>query len=111
MIELDKKAAQELRKHITGSDYPDEDPGLRVAVVGGGCSGFQYRLLLDLPEEDDSVFETAGEKVICDPNSLLYVDGSTITYQDGMQESGFRVDNPRAQGACGCGSSFYLREE
>lgn len=110
MIQLDAKAARELRRHIEGSDYPG-DPGLRVSVIGGGCSGFQYRLLLDLPEDNDQVFESQGEKVICDPNSLLYVDGSKITYRDELQESGFQVDNPRAQGACGCGASFYFTEE
>lgn len=109
MIELDKDAAKALRDHIASSDHPGK-PALRVSVVGGGCSGFQYRLALDEPREGDQVFSSNGQKIICDENSILYVDGSTITYESGLQEAGFAVQNPRATGACGCGSSFYLEE-
>lgn len=110
MIELDKHAAEALREHIESSNH-EGAPGLRIAVIGGGCSGFQYRLLLDEASEDDIVFTSQGEKIICDPDSVLYVDGSTITYESSLQESGFSVQNPRATSSCGCGSSFHFAGE
>lgn len=102
-LTLDKTAAQKLQEYR--QDTPDEY--LRISVVGGGCSGFQYRLALDQAGEKDHVFESHGEKIITDPVSLSFIDGSCITYSEGLNESGFQVQNPNVSGACGCGSSFY----
>ncbi len=100
-LELDQRAAEALGNYLTG------DECLRIAVEGGGCSGFQYRLGLDQPDPDDQVFESRGHKIVCDPVSLRFVEGSTISYEDGLQGAGFVVNNPNITGSCGCGMSFY----
>src|SRR5436189_4312538 len=80
---------------------------LRVAVVGGGCSGLQYKMdLQDSPASRDIMVETAGVKVVVDPKSALYVTGSELDYQDTLQDGGFKVKNPNAATSCSCGESF-----
>src|SRR5712672_671193 len=80
---------------------------LRVAVVGGGCSGLQYKMdLQDAPANRDILVETAGVKVVVDPKSALYVTGSEIDYVDALQDGGFKVKNPNAATSCSCGESF-----
>ena len=80
---------------------------LRVAVVGGGCSGLQYKMdLQDAPASRDIMVETAGVKVVVDPKSALYVTGSELDYIDALQEGGFKVKNPNAATSCSCGESF-----
>ena len=80
---------------------------LRVAVVGGGCSGLQYKMdLQDAPASRDIMVETAGIKVVVDPKSALYVTGSELDYIDALQEGGFKVKNPNAATTCSCGESF-----
>ena len=80
---------------------------LRVAVVGGGCSGLQYKMdLQDNPANRDFLVETAGIKVVVDPKSALYVTGSELDYQDTLQDGGFKVKNPNAATSCSCGESF-----
>jgi iron-sulfur cluster assembly protein len=84
---------------------------LRLSVVGGGCSGFSYRLGFDDVaniKEDDSVTEIDGVKVVVDSKSKLYIDGTTIDYQDGLMGKGFTFSNPGETGRCGCGSSFSM---
>ncbi len=84
-----------------------EEMGLRIAVVGGGCSGFQYQMTLDKePRVDDKVLELEGLKVYVDTKSLLYLNGTNVDYVDGSNGSGFKFDNPNAKAACGCGESF-----
>jgi iron-sulfur cluster insertion protein len=84
-----------------------KDGGLRIAVVGGGCSGFQYNLSLDdSPREDDTVIEQAGVKLFLDPISQQYVYGTVIDYVNGLHGAGFKFVNPNATRTCGCGSSF-----
>ncbi len=84
-----------------------EDAGLRVAVLPGGCSGFQYGLNIeDAPESDDEVFDMAGVKIFVDPFSVQYLTGVQIDYVTSMMGSGFTFTNPNASGGCGCGSSF-----
>lgn len=81
--------------------------GLRVSVVGGGCSGFQYSLALDeYAREDDTVVEQDGVQVFIDPISQQYLYGVTIDYVSGLQGAGFKFINPNATRTCGCGSSF-----
>lgn len=84
-------------------------PILRLAVEGGGCSGFQYRFdLADAEESDDEVSETAGARLLVDPASLDLVAGSTVDFVESLGGSAFRVDNPNAAAGCGCGSSFGI---
>jgi iron-sulfur cluster assembly accessory protein len=81
--------------------------GLRMKVVGGGCSGLQYQLALDdRVEEHDSAFDSNGVKLIVDEKSALYLTGSVLDFIDTLQESGFKVQNPNATSTCGCGQSF-----
>ena len=87
------------------------DVGLRVGVKGGGCSGFQYALALDEKRDDDHVFELSGIRVLVDPASMQYVDGSTVDFTESFQGSGFEVSNPNVVASCGCGSSFRVAEE
>jgi iron-sulfur cluster assembly accessory protein len=89
----------------------DGEIGLRVGVRGGGCSGFQYALALDEKKDDDLVFEHDGIRVIVDPSSLRYVDGSKVDYTESMMGSGFEVVNPNVVASCGCGSSFRIADE
>ena len=80
---------------------------LRVAVVGGGCSGLQYKMdLQDGPANRDILVESAGIKVVVDPKSALYVSGSELDYVEALQGGGFKVTNPNAASSCSCGESF-----
>ena len=80
---------------------------LRVAVVGGGCSGLQYKMdLQDAPASRDILVESSGIRVVVDPKSALYVTGSELDYVDALQEGGFKVKNPNAATSCSCGESF-----
>jgi len=80
--------------------------GLRIGVVGGGCSGFQYSMNFDTKKEGDLVTELDGVTVFVDEISLPYIAGTTLDYVEGLHNAGFRFDNPRATRTCGCGSSF-----
>ena len=83
------------------------DGVLRVAVVGGGCSGLQYKMdLQDAPQNRDILVESAGVRVVVDPKSALYVTGSELDYVDALQDGGFKVKNPNAATSCSCGESF-----
>jgi iron-sulfur cluster assembly protein len=80
---------------------------LRVAVVGGGCSGLQYKMdLQDAPASRDILVETGGIRVVVDPKSALYVTGSELDFVDALQDGGFKVKNPNAATSCSCGESF-----
>lgn len=80
---------------------------LRVAVVGGGCSGLQYKMdLQDAPARRDILVETGGIKVVVDPKSAVYVTGSELDYTEALQDGGFKVKNPNAATSCSCGESF-----
>jgi iron-sulfur cluster assembly protein len=80
---------------------------LRVAVVGGGCSGLQYKMdLQDGPANRDILVESGGVRVVVDPKSALYVTGSELDYVEALQDGGFKVKNPNAATSCSCGESF-----
>ena len=80
---------------------------LRVAVIGGGCSGLQYKMdLVDGPANRDILVETAGVRVVVDPKSALFVSGSVLDYSEDLQKGGFKVTNPNAVAHCSCGESF-----
>ena len=84
---------------------------LRVAIEGGGCSGFQYGLGFDRgAQEGDHEFECEGVKVVVDPFSAPYLTGATVDYLETIQESGFKIDNPNAVSSCGCGHSFQVAD-
>jgi len=84
-------------------------PILRLAVEGGGCSGFQYRFdLADAPEGDDKVSETEGARLLVDPASHDLLAGSKVDFVESLGGSAFRVENPNAASGCGCGSSFGI---
>jgi iron-sulfur cluster assembly accessory protein len=82
------------------------DHALRLAVVGGGCSGFSYAMSFDTPKADDTVIESGGIRVLIDAASREYLDGTVLDYVTGLHGSGFKFENPKAERTCGCGSSF-----
>ncbi|MBV8773417.1 MAG: iron-sulfur cluster assembly accessory protein [Deltaproteobacteria bacterium] len=84
------------------------DAGLRVKVVGGGCSGLQYRMEIDSAKERDKVFERDGARLIVDKKSFLYLNGSELDYAEELMSSGFRLVNPNVKRSCGCGESFTV---
>lgn len=86
----------------------EEGKALRVAVEGGGCSGFQYQIELDDPAEGDLVLEGAGQKVVVDEVSLPFLGGATIDFSEELVGSRFVIDNPNAASSCGCGVSFSM---
>jgi iron-sulfur cluster assembly accessory protein len=110
MVILTDIAAQKVRDFMEGQTA-ESDIGLRVGVRGGGCSGFQYALALDEKRDDDHVFDTSGIRVLVDPASLRYVEGSTVDFTESFMGSGFEVSNPNVVSSCGCGSSFRVAEE
>jgi len=105
LIKLTDNAAKKVTTLLTKQGRADGV--LRVAVVGGGCSGLQYKMdLQDNPANRDILVNTAGVKVVVDPKSALYVTGSELDYVDALQEGGFKVHNPNAATSCSCGESF-----
>lgn len=104
-VTLTERAARQVRK-IKADESLEEELKLRVAVEGGGCSGLSYKLGLDYKTEDDRMFESRGIPIVIDPRHLMYIEGITIDYPDGLDARGFTFDNPNAEETCGCGSSF-----
>jgi iron-sulfur cluster assembly protein len=109
-ITLSSKAVEKIGE-LLGGQGDAEDQALRVAVRGGGCSGFQYALAFDRAKDDDHVFEVDGVAVIVDKTSMQFVFGSEVDYIEGLQGAGFQVNNPNVVAACGCGSSFQVKDE
>jgi iron-sulfur cluster assembly protein len=111
MITITENAAQKIRSLM------DEDPEgdvsvLRVAIEGGGCSGFQYALGFDRgPQDGDNEIQMHGVTVVVDPFSAPYLTGSEIDYVDALMGAGFAINNPNVQAACGCGSSFQAKDD
>ena len=103
-------AAEKIRA-LTASNENADEQALRVSVRGGGCSGFQYSLALDKAKEDDHVFDQNGVAVVVDKVSMQFEFGSEVDYVDGLQGAGFTVNNPNVVAACGCGSSFQVKED
>ena len=111
MIEITDKGAEKVHEFLSSQEADTTVAGLRVGVRGGGCSGFQYQLAFDEQRESDVVFESHGLKLLVDGESLQFVSGSTIDYEESLQGAGFKVNNPNVVAACGCGSSFRVAEE
>jgi len=98
-------------KELVAEEPDAESLVLRVAIQGGGCSGFQYGLGFDTgPAEGDETLELHGVTVVVDPFSAPYLQGATIDFLTGLTESGFKIDNPNASASCGCGHSFTVEE-
>ena len=107
MIMLTERAAGEVKTIIQQQSLDAEKTFLRVGVKGGGCSGFSYTL--DLTEsmgENDEQWDLHGIKVICDPKSNIYLEGTQLDFKDEIMGRGFVFNNPNATHTCGCGSSF-----
>jgi iron-sulfur cluster assembly protein len=109
-ITLSPKAVEKIGE-LLGGQSEIEGQALRVAVRGGGCSGFQYALAFDKAKDDDHVFEVDGVAVIVDKVSMQFVFGSEVDYIEGLQGAGFQVNNPNVVAACGCGSSFQVKDD
>ena len=106
-INLTDKAIQRIKAILNGENKKDH--GLRVSVVGGGCSGMSYNLSFDNKEgEFDKIFTISGVKVYCDLKSWLYVKGTTVDFSDDLLSGGFKIENPNAERTCGCGTSFSV---
>ncbi len=106
MITLTERAAKKVGEIFAQQNMP-AGTCLRVGIKGGGCSGFSYTLdVTDKPAADDEVFESGGQKIVCDPKSLLYLDGTEVDYNEDMLKGGFVFNNPNAKRSCGCGASF-----
>ena len=105
-ITLSDEAARKIQGLAASMDKLDH--GLRLKVVGGGCSGLQYKMDLDLPRDGDKVFENAGAKVLVARKSFLYLNGTEVHYEEGLMESGFKLRNPNIKRSCGCGASFTV---
>ena len=109
-IKISDSAATKI-KELLGEQEDASEQALRVAVRGGGCSGFQYALAFDAPKAEDHRFEYEGVSVVVDKTSMQFVFGSEVDWVDGLQGAGFSVNNPNVVAACGCGSSFQVRED
>jgi iron-sulfur cluster assembly protein len=110
LVSLTENAAAKI-KELMAEEPAEEATVLRVAVQGGGCSGFQYALGFDrAAQEDDIELSMHGVRVVVDPYSAPYLQGAQIDFLNGLQESGFKIDNPNVASACGCGHSFQVEE-
>ena len=112
-VTLTEKAASEVRRIVQEQQASGEMPEkiyLRLRVVGGGCSGFQHKLDLDMQVNDklDEVMEMHGVPVVVDKRSLMYLDNATVDFHDDLNKRGFSITNPSAKSTCGCGSSFSM---
>lgn len=106
LIEVTEPAAERIRE-LLGKENKTETHGLRMKVIGGGCSGLRYELAFDDQIRDvDTQIEVNGVRVIVDEKSALYLAGITLDFVDTLQESGFKMLNPNASSTCGCGESF-----
>jgi len=106
---ISEKAARKGRDLLQGQAEGMKNPGLRVRVVGGGCSGLMYKMEIgDGAQEGDETFERDGFRVFIDKKSLFFLNGSELDYNDGLTGAGFKFKNPNVKGTCGCGESFAV---
>lgn len=107
MFNISEKAASEIKKLLSEED--DKTMFLRVRVVPGGCSGFSYEMGFDNEKSDsDNIFEKENIEVVIDRFSFEHLEGGTLNFSDGLNGTGFGIDNPNAKASCGCGSSFTV---
>lgn len=105
-INITDRAAEKIKQLLAAEKR--EGYGLRLKVVGGGCSGLQNKMDFDAPRGGDKVFEKDEAKVLVDMKSLLYLDGTELDYKEGLMQSGFVLQNPNVTRSCGCGTSFAV---
>ena len=105
-IEISDNAVQKIQTLVSQQGL--EGQGLRVKVVGGGCSGLSYKMNLDAERNGDRVFERDKVKVLVDRKSFLYLRGTELDYSESLMDSGFKLNNPNVKRSCGCGSSFSV---
>jgi iron-sulfur cluster assembly accessory protein len=105
-VNVTERAAAKIKEMVAAENRDGQ--GLRLKVVGGGCSVLQYKLDFDLPKTTDKVFEKDGAKVLVDMKSLLYLSGTELDYKEELMQSGFVFQNPNVKKACGCGASFTV---
>jgi iron-sulfur cluster assembly protein len=107
-IGITEKAVKEVRRIVVDQNLPSET-ALRVGVKGGGCSGFSYTLGFDDQlKPTDQINEVEGVKVVCDPKSFLYLNGTVVDFEESLMGRGFKFTNPNASKSCGCGESFSV---
>jgi iron-sulfur cluster assembly protein len=105
MIQLTERAVGKVQEILSAQD--PQPSGLRISVVGGGCSGFSYSMAFEsTPQMLDKTYDFSGLKVFVDQASLLYLDGAEVDYVETLEGSGFKFNNPNVKSTCGCGSSF-----
>ncbi len=108
MISITERARNEVRRIIEEQNLSDAT-ALRVGVKGGGCSGFSYTLgFYDQVNDMDQINEVEGVRVVCDPKSFLYLNGTQIDFEESLMGRGFKFANPNASNSCGCGESFSV---
>jgi iron-sulfur cluster assembly protein len=107
LVQLTDRAQIEIRK-IFDRERPESETGLRLGVIGGGCSGLSYEMEFDGERDNDNVIEFDGFRVLLDPKSSIYLKGITLDFQDGLKGKGFVFVNPNATNTCGCGESFSV---
>lgn len=106
-IEVSPDAAEQALALMEDSDLDPDVGGLRLFVQQGGCAGLSYGMRFDEePEDDDTVYEHHELRIIVDPASMRYIEGSVLDYERGLQGAGFNVENPNVVSECGCGESF-----
>jgi len=105
-INITDRAAEKIKQLLAAEKR--EGQGLRLKVVGGGCSGLQNKMDFDALRAGDKVFEKDEAKVLVDMKSLLYLNGTELDYKDGLMQSGFVLQNPNVKRSCGCGVSFSV---
>ena len=107
-MQLPPKVTDRAFERLAEIGAGDQGQALRVAVEGGGCSGFQYEIKLDEPAEDDLVLECQGQKVVVDSVSLPFLADATIDFTEELIGARFVIENPNASSSCGCGTSFSM---
>jgi iron-sulfur cluster assembly protein len=107
LVTITEKAQAEIRTIFEREEKAGEI-GLRLAVIGGGCSGLSYEMEFSERRSDDTVIDCEGFEVLLDPKSTIYLKGITLDFQDGLQGRGFVFSNPNATNTCGCGESFSV---
>ena len=105
-VSITDHAVEKIKQQLAAEKR--EGQGLRLKVVGGGCSGLQNKLDFDTSRVGDKVFEKDGAKVLVDMKSLLYLNGTELDYKEGLMQSGFVLQNPNVKRSCGCGVSFTV---
>jgi iron-sulfur cluster assembly accessory protein len=106
-LNLTDRAAEKVRE-IRSAENIEETYGLRLRVVGGGCSGFSYDLYFDQSTQMDKLYDSHGVQLVVDQMSLQYLRGTEVDYVEGLQGAGFKFNNPNVKSTCGCGSSFSV---